>query len=72
MAVQQDTCPPVFAMLNHPCITMKSDYQDPPRRQCWSLYGKNQLQAALELLPQHCSPPAEPHPAQAFTTSGTQ
>lgn len=28
-------------------------------RQCWSLYGKDQLQVALELLPQHCSPQAE-------------
>lgn len=59
MAAQQDTHPPVFAILNHPCIMMKSDYQDPPCRKCWSLYSKDQMQAALDLFPQHCSPKAE-------------
>lgn len=39
---------------------MKSDGLGPPCRQCWSLYGKDQLQAAPELLPQHCRGPILP------------
>lgn len=38
MAAQQDTHPPVFAILNHPWITMKCDYQDPHEAMLESLW----------------------------------
>lgn len=72
MAVQQDTHPPVFTILNHPWIVMKGDYQDPPA-------GNAGVSMARTSCRQHrsCSHSIavlrqSPHSAQAFTTSGTQ
>lgn len=50
-AAQQDPQSPVFAILNHPGVTMESKRQDPHADSAGELCGRDQLWAAPESLP---------------------